>query len=102
MNITEDYKKEVYADLANAMISGLENGEVLNEDAQKSATFILERLDGISKYEELVIFLEELANTWAVYKPTSEKVKAQKATQKDEEQMEEIQNKLKNLINPTL
>lgn len=101
-DITEESRKKIYDQLANAMIEGMEKGELNDEESKKSAQCILENLDDLETEEELIEFLQELSDNWPSYKSTYDNIKMQtkaKNNQKhDETQIREIQDKLNQLI----
>lgn len=97
--IGEEKRKEVYDDLAEAMISAVERGEMLYEEGQESANFILEKLDHITNAQELLAFLQELSNKWKIYEPVFTKIKGQEQQQADATQIADIENNLNQITN---
>ncbi len=97
--ITEDLRKKIYDDLAEAMISALEAGRINQEEGKKSAKFILNSLDNIKTKEELKKFLEDLGNQWNIYKGVLIKLKNEEVQNQDAQKLAQIQDKLNQLIN---
>lgn len=96
--ITEDYRKKIYDDLADTMIAGLINGEILDEESKDSSKYILSNLDNIKTEQELMQFLEDLANKWSVYRTVLLKLKNEQVKSEDVKKLSEVQNKLHQLI----
>jgi hypothetical protein len=96
--LTDDFKKDLFVDIANMIINGLNEGVLMNEDAHNASNFILEKLNPIADMDEFAICLDEFVTTWPYFKPILEKIKAQQAQTEDQQKMAEIQNKLQSLI----
>lgn len=96
--VNEDYKKKVYELLADAMIHGLDNGDLGSDDVHESASLIIEKLDNIATFDELTAFITDLQTKWPSYKQVFDIVKAESKNNQDQEELNAIQDKLKNLI----
>jgi len=96
--ITEEQKKKVYDDLALAMIDGMEQGTFSDEESRASAEFVLAKLGTVKTEQELFQFLEELGKRWSIYEKVLLKLKGQKNNQIDQVKLQEVKNKLNQLI----
>lgn len=72
--LTPEYREKIYSVLADAMFNGLDTGKVSVEDSKKMAGFILDQLDDIQVWSELVVFLNELSDKWPIYKSVFEQI----------------------------
>jgi hypothetical protein len=97
MQMTEETRKEIYHDLAELMLAALEEGVMTTEESEDSSAFILEKLDAVQNGDQLISFLEELKNKWAVYENVYTGVKSKYAQSTDTQKIEEIQSKLQQL-----
>lgn len=71
--ISEDLRKVIYDDLAEAHIQAVANG-FSKQDRREASEFVLQ-LDNVHTYGELVIFLRQLADAWEQYRGVYEKYK---------------------------
>jgi hypothetical protein len=94
---SEDYKQQIYAEMAETAISALENAQITVEDSQKAATFILEKFKPIASQDQLISFLEELSNSWSIYRDLYVKIKGADTKAEDQTKINEIQENLDNL-----
>lgn len=92
--ITEAERSSVYDDLFHAVYYAIEKAEITEEDAQESADFILKRLDTIQTKQELLTFLEELANKWTIYSNVFLLAKSENQTK---EKIQDIQQQIDKL-----
>lgn len=74
--LTEEFKKDLYHELVDAMIAGLEKGELFEEDSSASADVMLENIEKAANKNEIVFFLENLSKRWDVYRPVYIKYKS--------------------------
>lgn len=98
--ITEEFREKIYKELAEVMLHGLESGQVSVEDSKKLSIFVLDRMDNLKTYGELVSFLQELVNKWPVFKTVS--LQLQDDLQDEsfkEEKIEEIREDISNINN---
>lgn len=65
--ITDDDRQRVAKALADRLIYGLEQGELLRDSSADAADFILLRLPQITTHEQMTIFLQEVASKWPVF-----------------------------------
>ncbi|GEM_PF-6858888 len=82
-SVSEEQKNNLYNELYDALLTGLQTSTLSHEDSQFSAEFILESLDKIDSEDSMLFFLQDLANRWPVYKDTYLKYK-DNDTQKQE------------------
>lgn len=97
--LSDSARKILYNELCQAMIDGLKASLMEFEAAQDSAGFILEKLDPIKTYPELVGFLEELSAKWPSYKPVYFMVKEIETKVSDEHMIGKVLGELKSFNN---
>ncbi|MFA6005912.1 MAG: hypothetical protein WC775_05520 [Patescibacteria group bacterium] len=85
----EEDRKKLYDQLVEIMIKAMESGEMSPDDARPSATFILDKLEGVQTQEALEIFLQELVAKWPGYAPV---LTFQQGIEKQQEAQAEIDN----------
>lgn len=90
-------KNQIYEEMAEIIISALENGEISVEDSQKAAEFVLQKFDEVSSHDQLINFLGEISNLWPIYQSLHLKIKNEQVKTQDQAQIEQIQNSLDNL-----
>ncbi|MFA5137114.1 MAG: hypothetical protein WC489_07055 [Patescibacteria group bacterium] len=98
MQITEEIRKQIYDDLADLMIEGVDRKELPITEMKKSAQFILETLDTIKSEDELLNFLQVLGEKWRTYAIELVRYEGKKTESADVQKIHEIQNRLSNLI----
>lgn len=91
--ITEEFKNGLYHELVNAMIAGLEKGELFEDDSSVSADFILESIEKAKDRNEILFFLENLAKRWDVYRPVFNKYKSEELLGKVQGELSQLSNK---------
>jgi hypothetical protein len=94
---TQEFKDQIYAEMAETIISALESAQITVEESEKSAAFVVEKFDQITSKEQLISFLEELSNAWTVYRDLYIKVKGNDTKIEDEAKISEIQTNLDNI-----
>lgn len=67
MQLDNAYRSEVQRQLIYAMVTGLENGQLKNDQLPQIATQILDGLPKSQTHQELVSFLEKLGQQWDIF-----------------------------------
>jgi len=98
-NTVSDLKKRASELLFDALIAGLDKGELSLEDSQRSARKIELHLDQIESQEELLVFLRSLDKTYPAYRPVYIKLKEEEALYEDKMKLESVQQRLKQFTN---
>lgn len=80
------------------MIEGMEKGELSNDQATKSAQFVLDRLELVQSTDELNVFLEELSTKWEVYRQAYLKAKEKELVREEEEKLRTVKDRLSKLV----
>lgn len=93
----QELQKKAYQQLLDAMIVGLEKGEMTTEESQASSRKITRNLDGIESHTELLLFLQSLSNTYPAYKGVFVNFKQEETAHKDEQKLAAVQAKLQKL-----
>ena len=94
---TEEQNQQIQKELNDILIAALNNGQILVEESEKCADFILQNFNEVKDKDSLAIFSEDLSTFWPIYnnfylKTTGEETKAD-----DQAKITEIQNNLDNL-----
>ena len=92
--VTDATRTILYNELCDAMIEGLKAHILEYESAQDSARYILQ-LDNISKYSELMTFLEELSQKWPAYNAVYLLVKQVETKVADETTINKVLSEIK-------
>ncbi|MEK7078787.1 MAG: hypothetical protein AAB929_01840, partial [Patescibacteria group bacterium] len=95
----QDLQKKAYKDLQEAMIVGLEKGELLVEDMQKASRFIIRNMDVVESPEELYLVLKELGQQWRSFQPVFLNFKQKEVVTEDEKKLADVQAKLRQFAN---
>ncbi len=91
--LTSEEREKIYDDLADVTIDALKRGLLTEEESQKLARFILDRLDKVKNYLELDSFFADLCSQWKIFEGVylkfkeklfkiSEQIKINQLTQK--------------------
>lgn len=96
MNTTvKELIKKAYGELKEAMIAGLERGDLNTDEMRESARYIQNHLDETESLEELILLLHEIGDRWPAYKTAYITFKQTEAQQDDQQKMEALQEKLR-------
>jgi|SRR5581483_11922018 len=98
--ISDDVRKTIYDDLAEAMLNAVEKGDMTYEEGQTSAAFILEKLDRVTNSQELLLFLHDLASKWKPYEVELTKINSERQQQDDATKITDIEENLNQLSQP--
>ena len=96
-----ELKKKAYILLRDALIEGLEVGDIATEEVQESARYVKYHLEAVESPEELLLLLNELGNKWRAYKKVFITFKNEETTAEDLRKMEALQAKLRQFTNIT-
>lgn len=96
-SISADRIKEIYNILADALIDGVEKGEVSEEDEKNSAEFMLQNLDSVKTQAELITFLEQLCKNWPTYNSVYHKLINEQKAVDDQAKIAEIEKSLNSI-----
>jgi len=96
--ITDELRKQIFHDLADQLIKGLETGQLSVEEGRPSSQFILDRLNKAKTQEELTLFFEELGKKWSIYNTVYLQNKAMTNQKEDQSKLNEIKNKINTFI----
>jgi hypothetical protein len=88
----------VYDEIKDLLIAGLENNLLEEKEIEKSADFISQHLDKVKDDIELMVFLKKLSQKWNIYTPVYTKYKHQDVKEDDQVQINAIQEKLKQYL----
>ncbi|MBI2641007.1 hypothetical protein HYW87_00200 [Candidatus Roizmanbacteria bacterium] len=66
-NLDDQLKSQLKKNLVDAMVLGLQTKQLTFKEMRASANFILDSMENMSSYTELVLFLEGLKKQWPVY-----------------------------------
>lgn len=80
----------LYDNLAKALMKGLKRGYLFVDDARQSADYILSHLEKIRTYEELFIFLQELAKKWDAYQEVFLEFKRKDLIKKAQQELKKL------------
>lgn len=94
--LTPEDKEKIYSRLRDALIVGLQNGTIVDEEGQKSAEFVL-TLDTVKTQEELLTFLQNLSTRWPAYETVYIELKTEEEKKKDQEKISTIETTLNTL-----
>lgn len=67
MQLTSERKDEILQKIVDRILTGLENGNLTEEELKPIADFVLGRIDEFQTEDELIPFLLELAQKWSVF-----------------------------------
>lgn len=95
----QELQKNAYKDLQEAMIAGLEKGELLVEDMQNASRFIIRNMDVVESPEELYLVLKELGQQWTSFQPVFLNFKQKEVVTEDEKKLADVQAKLRQFAN---
>lgn len=83
--------------MQEALISGLEQGELMVKDSQDASRFIIRNMDVVESPEELYLVLKELGEKWSALKSVYITFKQKETLSLDEKKLAELQAKIKQL-----
>jgi UDP-2,3-diacylglucosamine pyrophosphatase LpxH len=87
-------KKKVYSELADAMITGLDQAQIIPEEVQKSADYILRYLNEAKTEDDLLLILGELGSRWNIYNGVFLKYKTEQIKRRDQQKLQEVKSRL--------
>ncbi len=87
-------KKKVYSELADAMIGALDSAQIIPEEVQKSADYILRYLSEVKNENDLLLILGELGSRWNIYNGVFLKYKTEQIKKRDEQKLKEVKSRL--------
>jgi hypothetical protein len=96
-NIDPERIKGIYNFLTDALIEGVEKGEISEDDERESAEYVLQNLDSVKTQTELVNFLEQLCKSWPSYKSAYHKIINEQKLTEDQKKISEIENSINNI-----
>lgn len=96
-NSVEELKKRAAELLFDAIIAGLDKGEMTVEDSKKSARKIEMHIDQLESPEELLVFLKSLDQKYPSFRSVFIQFKAEETVLEDKIKLESVQQRLKNL-----
>lgn len=67
MVVTREYRAEVERRLLETMARALENNQLTEEQSSQVAKFILDYLDDCDDHQEIIEFLDRMAQQWPVF-----------------------------------
>ncbi|MFA5137112.1 MAG: hypothetical protein WC489_07045 [Patescibacteria group bacterium] len=98
MNILlPDLQKKVYKKLQEALISGLDRGELTTDDMQKVSYFIVRNMDVVESTDELMLVLRDIGEKWSPFKQVYIQFKQEEASTYDNQRLINVQEKLRQL-----
>lgn len=65
--ITEANKNFLYSLLADILYESLEEGTLLPEDGRQAADYILNSIESMTSYEQLMTFLAQISERWPIF-----------------------------------
>jgi hypothetical protein len=95
--LTDEQKEQINKDFNDALMLALENGQITVAESEQSADFMLQNFGEVSSKASLLIFLEELSNTWPAYKNLYLKQKGEETVVENQAKISEIQSNLDSL-----
>ena len=67
MDLSHEHKIKVEQRIMETVINSLEKGELTQEQYDQIGDFVLGRIDSINTHHDLIIFLRELTEKWAIF-----------------------------------
>ena len=95
--ISEETKNEIYQQIVDLMLIGLESNALTAQDSEDASMFIMERLDKATDEFYLDALLEEFVDRWPIFSPLLQPKREAEAKVIDEQNIANIQNEIKNL-----
>lgn len=96
-SISDETRKMVYGQLAEAMLTTLENGQFDYEESQKSAEYVLEHLEKVATVSELKQFLIDLSALWPQYSLVLQNLQSLEQEHHDNKKLEAIESELQKI-----
>lgn len=94
--ITESNKNYTYNLLADILYNALEEESITREEAEEAATTILDTIETISTYNELMSFLETLSSRWPAFNKAIVTIKEEGLKAQDQQKIEQARQQLAN------
>ncbi len=88
--IDEEYKNKIGLQLTEAMLKGIDDGNMTESEMGVISCYILDNIDAIHNHTELNIFLQSLAQRWSVFKQVQKAEKGVEKVGEDSAKAEEI------------
>src|SRR3990167_10477094 len=88
MDVTSQHRKEIEEKIMEAIITALENNRLKQDELPLIASYVLERIDKINNHEELIVFLRDLSDKWAIFDNLEEIEKGEVKEENDEDVVE--------------
>lgn len=90
-----DYRERIGTTLATRLNDAYAQGAVSQEESPVVAQFILDKIDTLNNHEELMAFLEELANKWPVFGPVLVLERSMDSEEKNSETVNQAEQLIK-------
>ncbi len=96
--MTDELRKQIFHDLAEQLVNGIEIGQLSIDEGRLSSQFILDRLNKIKTQDELILFFEELGEKWPIYNTVYLHLRAAQNQKEDQLKLDKIKNKINKFI----
>lgn len=96
MDVTPQRITDIQSSIIDKMADALEKGDILEDDLPEMARFVLDRTKQITKEEELLIFLDDLAREWPFFQPVENLEKGRAKEELEEQIVEDVLQLAKN------
>lgn len=96
MEITKEHKDKIEKDIVDIVIAALEGNVISESDTGVIGKMVLGRIDGIENQEELILFLEILAERWSMFSPLVTREKGAVEHTADEKKADQVEALIKN------
>lgn len=96
-NDIEVMKKEVKKKLADALVLGIRTKKLSLKEMKSSAIYILDNIDLVHDYSQLIVFLDNLKMQWPVYSNIYTTYSSVLAKQKEEAVINRLSSYIKTL-----
>lgn len=69
MEVTQEKRTAIEKDIVDIVIAALDSGSLAEKDLPVIGQHVLDRIDKIETQDELILFLEVMAEKWSVFTP---------------------------------
>lgn len=90
MDVSEEKLTNIQSAIVEKIAQALEEEKVAEDELPEIATFVLEKTNNITTEEQLLLFLDDLAQKWPFFEPIEELEKGREREKGEEQVVEDV------------
>lgn len=96
MEVTQEKRTAIEKDIVDTVIAALDSGALKEADLPIVGQHVLDRIDKIETQEELILFLEVMAERWSIFTPLVTREKGVIEYGKEQNSVHQAEDLIKN------